>query len=59
MTRWYVKIAYATPDGEATHHVGPTDRLMAEMLCLSMADGYRIDGVWVHVTRARIVEDIR
>lgn len=55
MTSWYVLITYSTPDGPATHRVGPTDRLMAEILCLSMADGYTFpDGGWVRVTRARI-----
>lgn len=53
---WMVRIVYATADGDATHLVGPTDRLMAEMLCLSMADGYTFpDGGWVAVKRARIV----
>lgn len=56
MTAWYVHITYATPDGDATHDVGPTDRLLAEILCLSMADGYTFPGGgWVHVKRARII----
>ena len=51
-----VRITYATPDGTATHHVGPMDRLLAELVCLSMADGYTVpDGGWVHVQRARLV----
>lgn len=52
---WWIRITYATPDGDATHHVGPVDRWLAELLTLSMADGYVLDGVRVHVKRALLV----
>lgn len=52
---WYVRIAYDVADGEVTEHVGPFDRYMAELVCISMAGGFASSGRWVHVKRAKVV----
>ena len=49
---FYVRIVYDVPDGEVVEHIGPMDRYLAEIVCLSMADGYQGH----HVKRAKVVE---
>lgn len=42
---WMVRITYATPDGDATHLVGPTDRLEADARDLLLSVALALDSL--------------
>ncbi len=48
---FYVRIRIAVPDGTRTGWLGPFDRFLADLMCLSMADGWNGE----HVMEACIV----